>query len=722
MAVDFAVPLITNVKVAKLLTEALVRKMPLRVSPVDAKTSHITHTFPGLVNIGAFVPGLTIPGNSDASEATRAALSAGFTTSIIIALGFGNKIIDRVTLDQARLNVVNKAYSNYALNVAASSTNVQALDEELQSEVKALFIPFLIDNIATQVSIVAAHFASWPTDKPIITDAKGADLASVLLLASLHSRSLHITDVQKEEDLMLIKLSKAKELNVTCDVAVYSLFFTREQFGVKSLPSKADQDAFWRNMDVIDAFTVNGPPFYVSIEQGKAGSPWSGVEEALPLLLTAVVNGRLTLRDIQERLHDNPVRIFALPDQAHTQVEVVLNRLSLFAASGGYWSPLTSMPIKGSVHRVVVHGQTVFLDGQFFGPVSGKDVSASTITHLHPGSAESARLLHPQVSSPNAPTSAVAIKAKPTDTTTTSMDGLVHGPLALQASFANIRPHPSYAGRHILSVKQFTQKDLYDLFSLASEMRLQVERQGVLSFLKGKVLCTLFYEPSTRTSASFEAAMKRCGGEVVTIDAVRSSVQKGESLPDTIRTLACYADGIVIRHPDVGVSQLAARYSPVPIFNAGDGIGEHPTQALLDVYTIRSELGTVNGQTVTLLGDLKNGRTVHSLVTLLCLYKVRLNFVSPPNLAMPSNVVSAVRKAGVPVHQCESLEDVLGNTDVLYVTRVQRERFTDEREWERVKDVYRVNHAMLARAKEEMIVMHPLPRLNGEHYHCVSLE
>jgi carbamoyl-phosphate synthase/aspartate carbamoyltransferase len=139
-------------------------------------------------------------------------------------------------------------------------------------------------------------------------------------------------------------------------------------------------------------------------------------------------------------------------------------------------------------------------------------------------------------------------------------------------------PHPSFHRRHILSVKQFTQRDLYDLFSLAHEMRLQVERNGTLDILKGKVLCTLFYEPSTRTSSSFDAAMKRCGGEVVQTTVDASSVVKGESLPDTIRTLACYGDAIAIRHPDVGSAQLAAKFSPVPILNAGDGIGEHPTQ------------------------------------------------------------------------------------------------------------------------------------------------
>lgn len=145
-------------------------------------------------------------------------------------------------------------------------------------------------------------------------------------------------------------------------------------------------------------------------------------------------------------------------------------------------------------------------------------------------------------------------------------------------------------------------------------------------------------------------------------------------------------------------------------------------QALLDVFTIRSELGTVNGRTITMLGDLKNGRTVHSLVTLLCLYSVRLNFVAPASLAMPSTVVNAARRAGIQVTVCESLEEVLDDTDVLYVTRVQKERFTSEAEWQQVKDAYRVDHSVLARAKEDMIVMHPLPRVNGEWYPSISDE
>jgi carbamoyl-phosphate synthase/aspartate carbamoyltransferase len=711
MAVDFAVPLITNVKVAKLLVEALVRKMPLNVSTVDAKTSHITHVFPGLVNIAAFVPNLAVPGSDDIVEASKAALSAGFTTSLIIPLGNGNQISDRATLDQARANAsASSAYGNYAFGVTASATNAKVLDEGLQADVKSLFVP---GQVATQVSVVAGHFASWPVDKPIVTNAKGADLASVLLAASLNSRSVHISDVQNKEDLLLIRLSKAKGLKVTCDVSVYVLFFTKDQFrtGVKVLPTADDQAFIWNNLDVVDAFTVNGPPFYVSVEQGEKGSPWSGVEESLPLLLTAVADGRLTLKDIQDRLHDNPIRIFGLPEQAHTQVEVVVNRPFVFPKRGDYWSPLSGKPIKGAVHRVVLHGQTAFLDGAFVAPPSGKDVSAAIISHATEKPAAALPFPSLSISQLSAPSTA-GVRQMQADASV-GVGTALHGQVLVQQPLTHLVPHPAFHRRHILSVNQFTQRDIYDLFSLAHEMRLQVERSGAVDVLRGKVLCTLFYEPSTRTSASFEAAMKRCGGEVVSVTADRSSVQKGETLQDTIRTLACYGDAVVLRHPDVGSAQLAAKYSPIPILNAGDGTGEHPTQALLDVYTIRSELGTVNGRTVTLLGDLKNGRTVHSLVTLLCLYSVRLNFVSPASLAMPAKVVSAARKAGVHVHECESLEEVLGETDVLYVTRVQKERFADEKEWEQVKDVYRVDHAVLSRAKEDVIVMHPLPRVNG---------
>jgi len=277
--------------------------------------------------------------------------------------------------------------------------------------------------------------------------------------------------------------------------------------------------------------------------------------------------------------------------------------------------------------------------------------------------------------------------------------------------FGDQRNAPFY-GKDILSVNQFSRADLEYIFGVAHEMREMVTRVGTFDLLKGKILANLFYEPSTRTSSSFTAAMQRLGGSVIPISEVRySSVSKGESLPDTVRTLECYADVIVLRHPEVGASALAAQYARKPVINAGDGVGEHPTQALLDLYTILEELGRVDGLTITMLGDLKYGRTVHSLSRLLSMFNVCLNYVSPEILRMPAEIISEIDKKGI--HQAEytNPDSVLSESDVLYVTRVQQERFENKEEYESVKNAYIITPEILSQAKEFMIVMHPLPRL-----------
>jgi aspartate carbamoyltransferase len=278
--------------------------------------------------------------------------------------------------------------------------------------------------------------------------------------------------------------------------------------------------------------------------------------------------------------------------------------------------------------------------------------------------------------------------------------------------FGDQQTAPWY-GKNILTVRQFNRNDLEYIFGVSHEMRAMVERIGTFDLLKGKILANLFYEPSTRTSSSFMAAMQRLGGAVIPINEVKySSVAKGESLPDTVRTLACYADVIVIRHPEVGSAALAAKHADKPVINAGDGVGEHPTQALLDSFTIREELGRLDNLTVTMLGDLKYGRTVHSLARLLTLFDgIKLNYVSPPILRMPQEVMDEVAEKGIPQKVHETLEKVLPKTDVLYVTRVQRERFENPEDYEKVKGAYVISPDVMKAAKAKMIVMHPLPRV-----------
>ena len=277
--------------------------------------------------------------------------------------------------------------------------------------------------------------------------------------------------------------------------------------------------------------------------------------------------------------------------------------------------------------------------------------------------------------------------------------------------FGDQRSAPFY-GMDVLSVKQFDRDSLGYVFEVAHEMEEMVRRIGTFDLLKGKILASLFYEPSTRTSSSFTAAMERLGGSVIPINEVRySSVSKGESLPDTIRTLECYADVIVLRHSEVGSAALAAQYARKPIINAGDGVGEHPTQALLDLFTILEEMKRVDGLTITLLGDLKNGRTVHSLARLVSLFNVKINYVSPDILRMPTEVMAEVAGRGIAQQEVRTLEEVLPQTDVLYVTRVQKERFENPDDYETVRGSYVIEPDLMKRAKDDMIVMHPLPRV-----------
>lgn len=229
-------------------------------------------------------------------------------------------------------------------------------------------------------------------------------------------------------------------------------------------------------------------------------------------------------------------------------------------------------------------------------------------------------------------------------------------------------------------------------------------RQEMSGVLTNSVLANLFYEPSTRTSSSFHAAMTKLGGSVIPInDVTYSSVSKGENLEDTIRTMGAYADVIVLRHPQVGSAERAAKVSPVPIINAGDGVGEHPTQALLDLYTIQQEQGRIDGLTITLVGDLKHGRTVHSLAKILRHYDVKLNFVAPPGLAMPEEYV---REGDV--QYFSGLEPVMHESDIIYMTRLQSERLDPESS----VGTYGIDASDMQMAKPTMALMHPLPRVN----------
>ena len=268
-------------------------------------------------------------------------------------------------------------------------------------------------------------------------------------------------------------------------------------------------------------------------------------------------------------------------------------------------------------------------------------------------------------------------------------------------------------GKDILRTDLLSDEELELILSTAARFERVLEAGGRLTNMEGQVLTTLFFEPSTRTRLSFETAMLRLGGQVITVaDPKTSSAAKGESLADSMRTVEGYADVIVIRHPRKGSAQEAADAVAVPVINAGDGTGQHPTQALLDVYTIQKEKGSLEGLTMTLAGDLKNGRTVHSLAYLLARFGMRLLFVSPPGLEMPAEITADLRKMGAEVSEGSDLAAAMRQSDVVYMTRIQRERFEDPAEYERLKGSYVVDMAMIRQAKPGITIMHPLPRVD----------
>ncbi|KAL6080601.1 Pyrimidine synthesis [Balamuthia mandrillaris] len=788
MAVDYSVPLITNIKAAKLFVDSLLhvpQDNPLH--SVDSRSSSRTVILPGLIDVHVH---LREPGDEhkeDWSTGTAAALAGGYT--MVCAMpNTKPSIVDEETFELMSSLATRKARCDYGLYFGASSNNSQVIASlahkavALKMYLNQTYSTLQMDNMSMWMS----HFRDWPTNIPIVVHAEGRNMAAALMVASLYDRALHVAHLSLAEEILLIRAAKERGLKVTCEVTPHHLFLWKEQFETIAegrqevrprLATKHDVDTLWENIDIIDCIATDHAPHLVSEKDSSTPPPgFPGLETALPLMLTAVSEGRLTLDQLIEKMYTNPKRIFNLPDQLDTFIEVDLDEVWTIPAhmkeSKCKWTPFEGMRVKGKVTRVVLRGKIAMIDGKVLAPPGfGQDI-AITRTLLPPSPSQP---LKPAGEGPSAvvapqatPSTVVAAAATPTTVTT-----IPQSPPPLRSKTATVEPsgdlptkkaffadliakdkrqgaypeertgptittvkvkedkasqaHPvqsrilshvenlkiEFNARHIVSVKQFSRDDLRYLFSVAHDMRMMVQRMGTLDVLKGKILANTFYEPSTRTQASFAAAMLRLGGTVINVNERDSSVVKGESLVDTIRTLESYADLIVLRHPMAGSAQTAAAVASVPIINAGDGVGEHPSQALLDVFTIREEFGTVNGLRITIVGDLKNGRTVHSLVHLLSLYNiVELNYVSPESLAMPRHILREMEEKGIKQNEHTTLEAVLPTTDVLYVTRMQKERFESEEEYAKVKGYYVINPETLTHARENMIIMHPLPRVD----------
>lgn len=684
-AVDHAVPLISDIKCAKLLIEALYMfegKQPL-VNDLDCLTSFNIITLPGLIDVHVHVREPGGEHKEDFETATAAALAGGITF-IGVMPNTTPPIIDEQSLKMEQNLAQSKALCDYGLIVGATPTNAKQLANLVQSGEPIMALKMYCNNTFGSLCMSnsaqwVAHFSSWPESVPICVHAEGHTVATAINFAQIYNKKLHVCHVSSAEEILLIKHGKSMGVSVTCEVAPHHLFLNEQNYrgplaGVKPpLMSPEDQRALWDNMDVIDCFATDHAPHLLEEKLGPNSPPgFPGLETMLPLLLDEATKSssshgqthgrRLTIQQIVDKLYTNPKRIFNIPDQADTSIEIDLSQKwtighdrPFFSRSN--WSPFHGRTVRGRVIKVTIRGQVVFVDDKLLAePGFGLD-------------------------------------------------------LIRQREII-----PSLAGKHVISTDMFDRNLLQSLFNLADRyLRDDRANRPIRPILTGKVMGSVFLEPSTRTEWSSVAAMMRLGGSVWPFKADNSSLLKGESLDDTLKTLKSICDVIVLRHSEPGfVAKCGQESTQPPIINGGDGTGEHPTQALLDIFTIQKELGTVSNLILTMAGDLKHGRTVHSLAKLLTRFEIaELRFVAPKGLGMPEDICLYLDERSINYSFHESLDSAMRDSDVVYMTRLQRERFQSEQDYQLAMAArLRLTPSLMAQAKSKMIVMHPLPKLD----------
>lgn len=697
-AVDANVPVVTDVKRAKLIARVLAwlqdhpEERDPQLAPIDTRVDRLAHRalvrIPGLFDCHVHVrePGATE--REDWASCSAAALAGGITT-IAAMPNTSPALTDAASFQLVDALAAGKSRCDYVLIAGASPTNADSAAAQLAGSCPALKMYLNCTHgdlvMANRVELWRRHIEAWPRDRVLCVHAEEETLAAVLYLAGLARRGLHVCHVSKRSEIELVRAAKRAGQPVTCEVAPHHLFLTADDVPPRlrqvrpSLGTADDRDALWANLDVIDCFATDHAPHlrHHKVEEGCPGYP--GLETALPLLLTAVSQKRLTIDDVVARYSTNPRRIFGLPDpEPDTYVEVDMGARWRIperpAHSKCDWTPFAGLECTGAVRSVVVRGQLAYIADR---PGSGKVLA-------RPGLGRNAFCA---LTAPATPTRALPDALPP------------RRPSGAPVSFRG----------GLISVEELTRESLRAVFECADLVAAGKHSPGLLA---GRTVVLLFYEASTRTRLSFEAAVRRLGGTPVFVSAETSSARKGESLEDSARSvvLAGGADCIVLRHPEPLAAQRVRACVSVPVINAGDGGNEHPTQTLIDLYTVRQEVGTVGGLTVTIVGDARHSRTVHSLVKALCLRSnTRLHFASPCETFDPApELLQYAEERGVQHIVTRSLTaPVLEKTDVLYVTRTQTERHASTPD---PGAIISVTPATLAKAKSDVCVLHALPR------------
>jgi len=692
LAIDYGISVITNIKCAKLYIDSIVGHYnnSIKISDSDVQTTHRYIKLPMCIDMHVHV---REPGGEQKETwdtCSRAALRGG--VGLICAMPNTNPSCTNEDVYNLVNNLAKtKSVCDYMIFMGADGENYKDL-EHMNPKVCAIkfYLNETYSNLKiNNISILRKYFIHCPDNMLMCFHAEVEMVGVVLYLASIYKKRVHICHISRKEEIEMVKDAKEKGLRVTCEVTPHHLFMNDEiinsldpQFRTVKPVVNSDEDrkALWDNINIIDCFATDHAPHLKSEKQSCGCPGFTGLETALPLLLNAVNDGRLNIKDIADKYHHNPKRILGLNENygEDSFIEINLDKVytindnDLITKAG--WSPFNGVKIKGSLERFIFGGECVYNNGIVDELRTGQNVNIYK-------------------NNTNSMTSSTELENN------SYIDSIDNEELDV------------YKLNNIINVEQFNRDNLRLLFKNACTIKHNIKKHGSLDILKGKVVGLFFDEPSTRTYGSFSVAIQKLGGSVLSLNCNNSSTKKGESLYDTLKCFETYCDLLVIRTSFKDSLGKLQNKIKIPIINAGDGDGEHPTQALLDVFTIREERGTVNNLVVSIVGDLKYGRTVHSLVKLLSNYDITFNFVSVDELSLDEGTIEFLGTRGIKYNQYKSINDVIGNTDVLYMTRIQKERLNNESiDNKFLENNLYLTQEMLTNAKNNIVIMHPLPR------------
>ena len=699
--IKFGASVMTDIKTAKLLTKALTFHWEEYLSinqAIDCKTSYKSVRIPGLVDLHVHIRDLDEAGSGTWKTETKAALHGGVTA--VLAMPNTRPSIDNLeTLKKYQEIAERDSSVDYFLTILgtprlANSSNLES--EMLEMSKMAIGMKMFLtgshtksDQILNNPSDWSKLLEKWPEDRIVlmhIDDIKV--LMAFLFIARKYPHHYHLCHLKSRLELEMVQEARKNGMTITTEVTPHHLFLndSNERWKTSVVPNlipKEDADYLLKHLDQIDTFGSDHAPHSSSSNPGIGSLEWT-----LKIYATAIKDQKLSVETLIEKMVTNPRKIMKLPP-SRTFLEVDLDYTSRLPEkmvySKGLNSAYAGQEAVGFLRRLVFDKKTVLIDER----------------ELH---SEKSHQVHNLIED---------YQKEETYRDSEEVMNLEEVPF-LDSEYITIKSETMvpYKYNNILSVDQFDREQLRLLCLRAQELKEKLKKQSCLNLLKGKTVATVFYEPSTRTRLSFEAAAKRLGAEVLALTPEYSSIQKGESMADSLRTIETYSDLVVLRSPREGDLQKMSQVLRKPLINAGDGCGEHPTQALLDLYTIREERGSIHNLTITFVGDLKHGRTVHSLVKLLAKYdKLRFYYLSDPALSLPEEISEEISKINPDLEQVtvDSLKEILPRTDVLYMTRLQNERLENR---DQTFEYPQITPSILSEAKKNLIIMHPLPRRN----------